>query len=780
VRNFLEKTFAFLRSKEFLAVSLTLGVPLLFVLSLLHSIENVKFQQALACFAVLFLVLAGFSFFLSALRLWVSDLFHVVVLIPLSLLIVAGFSLVHTYGRINSEVLSSFVYILMNSNLAESLDYISVHGNTFDFLLLLVLLAFPFVFGTLRRKYTVLSPKEIRVGAGGFLVVLGAATFLSVPKAMARIVRPFEDGERQYSTEKKELASLSASSRWDDLKVTRSIPADKSEETYVVVVGESTGRHNMSLYGYERDTTPRLNQERNGLWVFSDVISAHAHTIPVLQTVFTFANHERPNAWEDTPDLITLAKKAGFKTWWLSNQNVLGASGIWMTGVASKADVVFYASGPELYGPTKAYDENLMEAYKKALDDPFSKKIIFLHLIGTHQPAANRFPEKFRVFGPASPRPASYARVFSKAGWRIIDAYDNAVLYQDWIITQFLQLLKAHPEQEHGAAKRAFLYFSDHGDEVLNIDGYYGHNEARCSRFMLEIPMIFWANDEIAKSFRVPKKEMEARPYQTDSLIHSLLDLFRIRFERFDERRSIFSPAFKPAKRWISGIDYDVWRQSPASDLGRITYPPVGERHFLADIWLHRTDSLPKFLALADKFGGFELDLVIQPDKGVFDVTHPPVPSIGLSFEEILRQPAAKGKYFWMDVKNLNPGNLAFFQKHLGYLDQHYAIKDRVIIESDQPALLTPLTHDGYYTSYYLPDPPEGRGVPSGWIEAISKTLSANDVRAFSCPDSSYEKLKDRFPEHDALVWYCKDPDERLRDKRVQVVLVPVKTADDR
>jgi len=53
----------------------------------------------------------------------------------------------------------------------------------------------------------------------------------------------------------------------------------QNEGVYVLILGESTARSHMGLYGYERQTTPRLNSISNSLWTFNDVISPNTHTI---------------------------------------------------------------------------------------------------------------------------------------------------------------------------------------------------------------------------------------------------------------------------------------------------------------------------------------------------------------------------------------------------------------------------------------------------------------------------------------------------------------------
>ena len=58
--------------------------------------------------------------------------------------------------------------------------------------------------------------------------------------------------------------------------------------TYVFIVGESANRNHFSLYGYKRNTTPRLEAMRDELVIFDDVISPDTHTIPSLRKVLLF------------------------------------------------------------------------------------------------------------------------------------------------------------------------------------------------------------------------------------------------------------------------------------------------------------------------------------------------------------------------------------------------------------------------------------------------------------------------------------------------------------
>ena len=51
----------------------------------------------------------------------------------------------------------------------------------------------------------------------------------------------------------------------------------------IVHIGESTSSMNWSLYGYFRDTNPRLmSLDENELMIFRNIFSTHTHTTPSL------------------------------------------------------------------------------------------------------------------------------------------------------------------------------------------------------------------------------------------------------------------------------------------------------------------------------------------------------------------------------------------------------------------------------------------------------------------------------------------------------------------
>jgi len=92
--------------------------------------------------------------------------------------------------------------------------------------------------------------------------------------------------------------------------------ADKNKmalNILVLVIGESTNRQRMGLYGYERNTTPELKSIKDDLSIFDQVYSPRPYTIETLQQVLSFADEKNPDIYLKKPTLMNLMKQAGYK-----------------------------------------------------------------------------------------------------------------------------------------------------------------------------------------------------------------------------------------------------------------------------------------------------------------------------------------------------------------------------------------------------------------------------------------------------------------------------------
>ena len=115
--------------------------------------------------------------------------------------------------------------------------------------------------------------------------------------------------------------------------------------TLVLVIGESTQRGRMSLYGYPRETTPELDalhKSDPNFTVFNNVVTSRPYTIEILQQALTFANEKNPDLYLTQPSLMNMMKQAGYKTFWITNQQTMTARNTMLTVFSKQTDKQFY------------------------------------------------------------------------------------------------------------------------------------------------------------------------------------------------------------------------------------------------------------------------------------------------------------------------------------------------------------------------------------------------------------------------------------------------------
>ena len=162
-------------------------------------------------------------------------------------------------------------------------------------------------------------------------------------------------------------------------------------------------------------------------------------------------------------------------------------------------------------------------------------------------------------------------------------------------------------------------------------------------------------------------------------------------------------------------------------------------------VWAHRVNSLERYQYLRNSFSGFEVDVVFMGNH--FDVGHPPLQSINLSFEKYLKVAGSGKKLFWLDLKNLSAQNEIAIINHLNKLDSLYNIKSRIIIESNNIPSLSRISLNGYFTTYYYDNDSYNKLVASGNKEKLTI------IDAISQDISMYDTLRNKFPQKPRLTW---------------------------
>ncbi|MEI6950066.1 sulfatase-like hydrolase/transferase [Paraflavisolibacter sp. H34] len=449
------------------------------------------------------------------------------------------------------SVSSSTIYILMETNLAEAKDFFSMYFNT-EILLIGLALFIPFMVSVVytvrilpgkRNRDLPLTrnrSKVFSIVVSVFLIAVLSITWYSTRLyrknfgfIAGNAYRTYQRTARTYQF----LISAQYGGRFTN------VASDSlQEEVYVLIIGESTTRHHMGLYNYYRNTNPLLNARKKELLVYNNVVSPHTHTIPSLQKMLTMATYENPEGWK-SGSLLQLMNKAGFATYWISNQCPIGVYETLNTLLSKSAYKSYFVNTAESFALTP-HDEKLLKPLKQVLSATARKKFIVLHLLGTHGEYFNRYPPAFNRFHDEPVTPFRH-----EAAFRQINQYDNAVLYNDYFINNVLDLVKKENK------KSWVIYLSDHGEDVYQTINRPAHGEENGTQPMYDVPFLVWRSDKYRQEDH--HQYDVNRKYMTDDLIHTIADMSHVRFSQFEAARSLVHPQFSERKRQVDDKDYD-------------------------------------------------------------------------------------------------------------------------------------------------------------------------------------------------------------------------------
>ena len=368
----------------------------------------------------------------------------------------------------------------------------------------------------------------------------------------------------EYAEEIREVKILNEEIKMGVFDIDANALNKDKEQLHVLILGESTGRNHMRLYGYNRNTSPLLSS-RDDLFIFQDVICPNVHSQPAIKKLITLSNNKNHIDYTDSPNILNMFSSAGYYSYWISNQAPIG---IWdnlislMAKSANQTIFVNFSGNSINVLDQVSYDEKLFKPLQKVLKETKNpKKFLVLHLMGTHMFYKYRYPKKFNVFSADD----------EDSKEQIIAEYDNAVLYNDFIVNEIIEEVKAYSDTENVIA--SIIYISDHGDDVYDVNDYAGHDWYSMSYPMVEIPFIVWVSDEYKRVYHDKTSFVKSnldKGYMTDDLFHSMLDISGIESSYFKPELSIFSNKFIEQDRYINNKFYSIDNKFGESSISRI------------------------------------------------------------------------------------------------------------------------------------------------------------------------------------------------------------------
>lgn len=323
---------------------------------------------------------------------------------------------------------------------------------------------------------------------------------------------------------------------------------EDSCEVYVMVIGETARAMNFSLYGYQRDTNPRLSKTP-GLVTFSDVTTQSNTThksVPMLLSQASASDFER---LFHEKGILQAFREAGFHTVFLSNQrpnhsfiDFLGEQADqWLflkTGDANPAGREL-AEAPGKDG--NYYDADLLPILDRILARKRKKEFIVLHTYGSHFNYMDRYPRQMAHF-----LPDTHCEAKKENRPDLINAYDNTIRYTDLVLSGVIERLSRH------GGMSAMLYTSDHGENIFD-DSHklFLHASPRASEYELHVPFLVWTSQSFQHQEPAVAQALSANRHKqaqsSRSAFHTMLNIGGISTRYLQAHMSLASLQYKPA-----------------------------------------------------------------------------------------------------------------------------------------------------------------------------------------------------------------------------------------
>ncbi|MDR2221899.1 MAG: phosphoethanolamine--lipid A transferase EptA [Flavobacteriaceae bacterium] len=288
---------------------------------------------------------------------------------------------------------------------------------------------------------------------------------------------------------------------------------DQEKSVVVLVIGESARRENFSLYGYSKNTNPLLSKVEN-LYHF-DANSCATYTTAGVKCIL-----------EHTPsdDLYEILPNYLYR----NNVDV-----IWRTTNWGEPPVHIekyqdkQALQNKCQGENCAYDEVLLTGLKEEiLASKKNKVLVVLHTSTSHGPTYNKkYPPQFETFAPV----CNSVELANCSKEELINAYDNTIVYTDYILYQVIENLKQLKDY-----KSTMLFVSDHGESLGEKNLYmHGVPMSFAPKEQYEIPFIVWLSDN-SKQLKTNKELSQ------QNVFHSVLKFLNIESPIYNESMNIY------------------------------------------------------------------------------------------------------------------------------------------------------------------------------------------------------------------------------------------------
>ena len=261
---------------------------------------------------------------------------------------------------------------------------------------------------------------------------------------------------------------------------------------------------------------------------FENMYSCGTTTAVVVPCMFSIYNRCEYDTSKGlhTENALDVLSHAGVEVLWRDNNSN-------SKGVADRVRYEHYKSpknNPICEGECR--DAGMLVGLDKFIEESPKDIMIVLHQMGNHGPAYyKRYPKEFERFTPT----CKTNQLEACSEEEIANAYDNALLYTDYFLSQTIQLLKRH----ENTIDTAMFYISDHG-ESLGEGGFYLHGLPYiiAPDAQKHVASVLW----LGENFPVDREKLRENvscEFTQNNLFSTLLGLFDVQTRVYDEEMDI-------------------------------------------------------------------------------------------------------------------------------------------------------------------------------------------------------------------------------------------------
>lgn len=262
-------------------------------------------------------------------------------------------------------------------------------------------------------------------------------------------------------------------------------------------------------------------------------------SVPMLVTRATPENYDLNFAERS---IVEPFRECGFKTFTIvSNTNLLSSE----TYLSDGVDSLIVVPNVVKDGTIVSGDKTMIHIVDSLVQE-HDKLFIMMQFLGNHSFYTNYEPE-FDIYRPNANSCTPSERATSDSLY--INAYDNSILYTDYILTSIIRTIN-RPN-----TISAFAFASDHGEGITKDGGGHGGN-CTPSKQEYHVPFIFWYSDDYA-TFCGDKvaqaKAHKAARINGDCIFYSVCDMAGITLDSAyaEPTWSVFSPLFQEHERKV-------------------------------------------------------------------------------------------------------------------------------------------------------------------------------------------------------------------------------------